>query len=496
MNQILIGDCRQTLWTLPAGCAHVCVTSPPYWNLRSYLPGDHVHKSLEIGSEPTPEQFVETMVEVFRGVRHAMRDDGLLFVNLGDSYAANGGAHGGRGDNQRGVGAKRVHDEGNGDQDQLRAPAGLKDGDQCNMPHRVATALQADGWYWRDTIIWRKPSPMPSSQNGVRWERCRVKVASSKRADNLARHGDLVRQSAAVASRAQREAYDPSQNWLACPGCDKCRHTGGYILRRGRFRTTTAHEYIFMFSKSKGYFADAERAKEPATVGSRGLRFDAGKTGTNGNGRVQAGYRDGETRLPRSVWTIAPEPYKAAHFATYPSDLVRRCLLMAVSAKGCCPTCGAQYAPVVETERVPTRPGTNTKVHVPSGWDTKAGSHGTVHRDGRTIEPEYMDRAVVGNRDPERHIQRSIVKDYWPTCTCHAGEPVPCTLLDPFGGSGTSAQAAQAMGCNWILCELNEEYAALARERIDVLPKWAKPKAVPRIKYLPGQMELFSEVPA
>lgn len=460
-GQTLIGDNRQTVPTLPAGCAHVCVTSPPYWNLRSYLPGDHADKSLEIGSEPTPEQFIETMVEVFRGVRHALRDDGLLFVNLGDSYAAGGRGGGGGSFQHDDVGTKISK------KNRHRAPVpGYKDGDQMAMPHRVAFALRDDGWYWRDTIIWAKPSPMPSSQNGVRWERCRVKIGGRTRGAN---HAGSAAGYNPSPSHPSNGIVATECNWSLCLGCDKCRATDGYILRRGRFRTTTAHEYIFVFAKSKGYFADAERCKEKSTGTSHSqARSSSSKQAGAVPGVVRANGSFAttatvETRLPRSVWRVAPEPFKKAHFATYPSDLVRRCLLMAISAKGCCAACGAQYAPVVETERIPTRPAL----------------------------ANVLDATGMSNRDPERHIQRSKVLDYWPTCTCNAGEPVPCTVLDPFGGSGTTAQAANWMGCNWIICELNEAYAELSKERIETPPKWARPKREQRIKPSAGQLELF-----
>lgn len=155
--QVLNGDCREILPTLAAGAMQCCVTSPPYFGLRDYgVDG-------QIGLEPTPDEFIAAMVQVFREVRRVLADDGTLWLNLGDSYATNGGAHGGRSDNQRGVGAKRTHDNGGGDQAQRRAPDGLKHKDLMMIPARVALALQADGWWLRSHIIWHKPNPMPES---------------------------------------------------------------------------------------------------------------------------------------------------------------------------------------------------------------------------------------------------------------------------------------------------------------------------------------------
>jgi DNA modification methylase len=155
--QILIGDVTTRLNDIPDASVQCVVTSPPYWGLR-----DYGHQN-QIGLEPTPNEYVARMVEVFRQVRRVLRDDGTLWLNLGDSYATQGGAHGNRQDNQTGVGAKSVHLAGAGDKDVRRPPNGLKPKDLVGIPWRVAFALQADGWWLRQDIIWHKPNPMPES---------------------------------------------------------------------------------------------------------------------------------------------------------------------------------------------------------------------------------------------------------------------------------------------------------------------------------------------
>lgn len=154
---ILEGDSRTVLATLPDASVQCCVTSPPYFGLR-----DYGHDG-QIGLEPTPDAYVAEMVALFREVRRVLTDDGTVWLNLGDSYAAQGGAHGGRDDNQTGVGAKRLHIEGSGDKAPRRPPDGVKPKDLIGIPWRVAFALQADGWYLRSDIIWHKPNPMPES---------------------------------------------------------------------------------------------------------------------------------------------------------------------------------------------------------------------------------------------------------------------------------------------------------------------------------------------
>ena len=154
--RVLVGDCLESMRTLPDGVARCCVTSPPYFGLRDYgVDG-------QIGLEATPDAYIERLVAVFREVQRVLADDGTLWLNLGDSYATVGGSHAGR-DDQRGVGARRVLSAGAGDSGNRSAPPGLKAKDLIGIPWRVALALQADGWYLRSDIIWHKPNPMPES---------------------------------------------------------------------------------------------------------------------------------------------------------------------------------------------------------------------------------------------------------------------------------------------------------------------------------------------
>lgn len=149
MWRIIEGDCRESLRTLDAGSVQTCVTSPPYFGLR-----DYGHDG-QIGLEPTPDEFVAELVSVFREVRRVLRDDGTLWLNLGDSYASDFKGTGG-------LNSKQPTNAGS-----LYAPRkfnhGAKPKDLLGIPWRVAFALQADGWYLRSDIIWSKPNPMPES---------------------------------------------------------------------------------------------------------------------------------------------------------------------------------------------------------------------------------------------------------------------------------------------------------------------------------------------
>jgi len=251
--QILVGDVRQTLSTLPEKSVQCCVTSPPYFGLRDYgVDG-------QIGLEQTPDEFVAQLVAVFREVRRVLRDDGTLWLNLGDTYAAGGmGAGSGKQLTNRGTSVGGHMDK------PRKAPEGLKPKDLIGIPWRVAFALQADGWYLRQDIIWHKPNPMPES----------------------------VR--------------------------DRC---------------TKAHEYVFLLSKSERYHFDAEAIAEPSAYpgDNRAERQDTRKAVDpmcmDGGSRARTGKPTGNTRNKRSVWTVATRPYKGAHFATFPPDLIRPCVL-------------------------------------------------------------------------------------------------------------------------------------------------------------------------
>lgn len=800
--RILQGDAPEILQTLPERSVHCVVTSPPYWALRSYLKSDDPLKPLELGSEKTPDEHVERMVAVFREVKRVLRDDGLLWVNYGSTYASGDkrpsqsrppthvpacgtndikpqdfqvsghACHDCDGEPQAETPSHRGYTVRNGlSSEQAGQPNGKTDhdsgpldsyreatdyaasdaplsrqpsssqsltayacahpatdaaspsgrstlpsgglasehssactsgiaeksgpsghrtldksssgtaldspktkgldalltaysttesltrqGQRIEIPWMFALAMQADGWILRDTIIWRKLSPMPASLSGTAWVRCRVKVAKSERAENQARAGDITRQSAAVASRAQREAYDPSAIWQDCPGCDKCRATGGYVLRRGSWRTTPAHEYIFMFAKQAGYFTDPEAVKIPSVTQervkeynsehenmhslqaeftdfvllqeterlqrrrdvsglqshlsetlsskmeenskgqgqhegsqreicgngtwkkddcslqsqrkSKGSKAGVGKIGSGQGvastveevGRTQSNIeaicakREGQSIVdkkpaesegkgtsiaflpqasrkdekdylhidgggvgadqekvqssvcllrpeedidegscnpnlerrephggkhcsgvselqceevqslakinPRSVMSFKQHNLKEKHYAAFPPALAEFCIKASTSPKGVCPTCGAQWARVI---------------------DKSGGTLGHSWHDHRD------DDSVGQRKDHRRAASDGFEKDYCvktigfrPTCTCariaetghkdisgfNVPEPVPATILDPFGGSGTVGLVSDRLGHDAILIELNHEYATMSRRRI------------------------------
>ena len=424
---------------------HCVVTSPPYFGLRVYADND----DRGIGLEDSVEDYLNNLRAVFREVWRVLRDDGVAWVNIGESRADDtkwGGSTGGKHVRElhgaTGIGRRRY-------------TAGVQPGSRLGIPERLVLTLQDDGWTWRDTVVWAKKSAMPESIAGWRWEPCRVKVQSKTlgHQPGAAQFGRLDHTGSTFLGQTE---------WEPCPGCLKCRDNEGLVLRRGSWRTTASHEYIFMLTKGMGYYADGEPVKLEPTGGthSRGPRPHAlPKTESSRSSGVRANeswvtqtWGAVAAANRRSVWSdIAPEPYGGPHYATFPSDLPRLCIQASTSERGCCSECGAQWARVVES-----RPTGETQ-KMADGWDTGAGAHGNIHRNGREKgEPgiPVMERVTVGWR---------------PTCGHDAG-PVPCTVLDPFCGAGTTAVAAQRLGRRAIGVDLSEDYLQQAVKRLTAVP--------------------------
>ncbi|MAD79894.1 MAG: site-specific DNA-methyltransferase [Planctomycetaceae bacterium] len=302
------GDCRAELADIPEGTVNCCVTSPPYWGLRDYEhPG-------QFGIEDTPEKYTERLVEAFREVRRVLRDDGTLWLNLGDSYAEGG----------NGVGTGKQLTNVGSWMPPKKAPHGYKAKDLIGIPWLVAFALRRDGWWLRTDIIWDKPNGM----------------------------------------------------------CESVKD-----------RPTRSHEVIFLLTKTARYYYDQDAIRTPYAPDSvertkRG-RSSSHKWSDGGPGKQTIATDLGQAcsnekgANRRTVWSVTVKPYKGAHFATFPPDLIEPCVL--------------------------------------------------------------------------------------------AGCPAGGTVLDPFGGSGTTAQVAKYNGRKAILIELNPDYIKMIRKRLqqEMLPGMA-----------------------
>jgi DNA modification methylase len=319
--RIFEGDALTVLRTLPDCSVQMCVTSPPYFGLRDY------GVSGQLGLEKTPQLYVDAMVGVFSEVKRVLRDDGTLWLNIGDSYAGSGkGGNPEEGKQATNRGSQSIGVLYGKTGEIARQAAvtnvtrktfdGIKAKDLIGIPWLLAFALRADGWYLRSDIIWHKPNPMPES------------------------------------------VMD---------------------------RPTKSHEYLFLLTKSPTYYYDADAIAEgtakPESIGrvqaSWGKKKAIGRAmgrSPSGNEATDADYIGSATRNKRSVWTVSTTPYREAHFATFPPDLIEPCIL-AGSAKG-------------------------------------------------------------------------------------------DTVLDPFGGAGTTGLVADRLGRDALLIELNPKYAEMARKRI------------------------------
>lgn len=291
------GDCLEVMKGMEAESVDCCVTSPPYYGLRDYGTAG------QMGLESTLEQYIERMVGVFREVKRVLKNDGTLWLNMGDSYS--GSKKGAAMYPENAMKYKQGTNKGTLNNNTLCnvLPMGIKPKNLMGVPWRVAFALQSDGWYLRQDIIWSKPNPMPES----------------------------VR--------------------------DRC---------------TRAHEYIFLLSKLPQYYYDREAIKEPTGSKGNANGFRVGKRNhvDNKKQRLPAGWdtrqgahgafhREGRSsdveyltsnfpfRNKRSVWTVATRPFKEAHFATFPEDLIRPCV------KAGCPIGGTVLDPFVGAGTVP-----------------------------------------------------------------------------------------------------------------------------------------------
>jgi DNA modification methylase len=317
--KIIPGDCLEVLKTLPAESVHTCITSPPYWGLRDYgVEG-------QIGLEATPELFVSKMVEVFREVKRVLRDDGTLWLNLGDSYSGSGkGCMGDGTPSDRGD-AKQGTNRGTTVGIFPKVESSFKPKDLCGIPWLVAFALRADGWYLRSDIIWHKPNPMPESVT------------------------------------------------------DRPTKSHEYI-----FLLTKSPRYYYDAEAVKEPIAESTvRIHSSDGVNARGTGADWKQyhVGNGHSGLVNGNLRDGQ-RNKRSVWTVATAPFSGAHFATFPPKLIEPCILAGTSEYGAC-TCGAPWERVVE--RTPAEVLSKASEYGYGAGRNDGGRSGLVGAESKTL---------------------------------------------------------------------------------------------------------------
>lgn len=449
VNHIHCGDIRDIAKTLPAQSVNCIVTSPPYFGLRDYQTAeweggrvkcDHIKRTAvsakstlkndgrvnfgsnnyeenttipyrdtcskcgakridkQIGLEATPEAYVNTMVGIFRELKRVLRDDGTVWLNLGDSYAGNNSSNG-EGET-RNLKTEIFHGgSAHLEQRRITSNCNLKPKNLIGIPWRVAFALQADGWILRSDIIWHKKNPMPESVTD---------------------------------------------------------------------RPTKSHEYIFLLSKQAKYYYDNEAVREANSDSSGGWQSRAKNglltshsQGFGGNGETsqfaritqEKGEGRGGVAIPnpsgrnrRTVWTVSTKPYKAAHFAVFPPDLIRPCIL-AGCPQQVCSECGEPWRRITE-----------------KGLTAHDGKTDSQYSNGTTANRLALLRQAAREQGGE-YVNTAKTIGIEPVCQCNASSR-PGVVLDPFMGSGTVAQVAIETGRNWLGVELNPEYIELTKERI------------------------------
>lgn len=293
--RILQGDCRDVLPTLEAESVNACVTSPPYFGLRSYLPADHPDKAREIGGEQTPEEYIQALIGVFREVRRVLRSDGVLWVNIGDSYARNPA----KGQHKPGDAGKQnyVIAEGGDSASNQGIPQGLKEKDLIGIPWMLAFALRADGWWLRGDHVWGKPNGMPESTE-----------------DRPTRSHEYV----FLLTKSARYWYD---------------HEAVRTAPKASTITQLAKPYTGHSIKDH----TAAGVQDSSDLKRRIVEKMRASDKQRGHTRRHAGFNDRwdakekteqmiEGGNLRSIWWIPPAQYREAHFAVMPDMVAEICI--------------------------------------------------------------------------------------------------------------------------------------------------------------------------
>lgn len=356
-----------------------------------------------LGNEPNVEMYVAHMVEFFREVRRVLRRDGTLWLNLGDSFSGSGPS-GASYKSKTTLAREGKQTDGNfriskslgargltyAEKKPIPTP-GFKAKDLMLVPHRVAIALQADGWWVRMDNVWSKLNCLPESVED---------------------------------------------------------------------RPTKSHEYVFLLTRSESYFYDAEAVREKQTGGAhaRGKGLTPKTVEKKSNPLIRANNSfcesigawheapDGNRNL-RSVWEMASEPYREAHFATFPSKLPTVCIKAGTSEVGVCRECGAPWRRIVEKYN----PGkAETTSLYPDGSSARS-----IRRRQQALRKEGQESA------PPPQTVGWIM-----TCKCPYTPPVPALVHDPFSGAGTTGLAALRLGRNYVGHEASPKYAEMSRRRL------------------------------
>jgi hypothetical protein len=431
-------DALAGLRDLPDGCVQCCLTSPPFFALRSYLPAGHPDKGNEIGLEDTPSAYMARLVEVFKEVKRVLHPTGLLLLNLGDGYAAVGKSGGGRqGEKWEEAGADHTGPRGG---KWRPAPSGYKSKDLLGIPWLVAFALRADGWYLRCAPPWVKDNCIPESvrdrlttaheywfllAKGPRyfWDADAVRVPLGEWS-RQALDSDWTRRSRNAA---------PGSAWDGAGMAPGTPYNNGINPAGRNLRTSD------VFYQGLDDLIEAERAWLAHLEHVRaqgGMLLD----------------REGDPLALLYATYPCPPELRNKHFALFNPHMITPLLKAATSERGCCPACGAPW--VRQTERRKA---------------SRKGRTAPSERDGGLTARDGMERTGLSHFKYAEWLRENPPQTlgWQPSCACPPADAVPCLILDCFAGSGTVGLVARRLGRRFVGFDLSREYVNLARERIE-----------------------------
>lgn len=498
------GHCLTVLEAMPANFVQTVITSPPYWGLRSYgtdpqvwpvvpepcahewdpegsrhkggPPGDSAvlagrDQSAraemgdvptgcfckhclawkgELGLEPTIGLYLIHMVQVFREVRRVLRDDGTLWLNLGDSYH-----NGDKGGHLRETTGMQTTNRGTvkGLTPNRIPQDGLKPKDLIGMPWRVAFALQEDGWYLRSAIPWIKRNPMPESvtdrpgaaveyvflfskAEDYFFDMHAIKLPFSPKTHLRLSQASLQKQTGGSKQEDYRNNEKVGKKCRDRTPMEILKHMAGVNPKAAGAPSGVRSNPSFQSASARPVSARNRRNSDWFFESWQGLYHE--------NGQLLG-------------FVVNPMALKEKHYAAFPPKLVEPCVLAGTSAQGCCPDCGAPWVRLLEK---------------------KASTMNIRVRDG--LKGILTEKSGLGRSNDEPSIEAqkgtyaetdgvTVTVGWQASCDCHK-DPVPCIVLDPFGGSGTTGQVAIEHGRRAVLIELQAEYVELARRRTHVTP--------------------------
>lgn len=426
---------------------HCIVTSPPYYNLRDYdiepsVWGEYPQWRGALGQEPSKEMYVRDLVWCLKEPMRTLREDGVMFLNIGDSYD--------------------------------------DDGNKSFIPHMVAIKMQEIGWLVKQDIIWAKAvsfnpswsgSVMPEPINGWRYERHKVPSDSEKTKEYRKELEVLSKERGTSSHRLY--VTDRPELTMDCPGCEICLPNNGFVLRKSQWRPTCSHEYIFMVAKSDKYFCDREAVKEPTVDGTYTRNVRSIWTFEDDKEKMIAEWIERYGKNMKSTISVGTGNYKGKHFAAFSGDLVDPLIRVATSEKGVCPKCGNQWARVVRSKSVErTEIPVEHPAHRPKEYQ---GKYQELHQSG------------VGQR-----YNITDTTGWAATCT-HNLTPIAAIVFDPFMGSGTTGMVARALGRRWCGTDIGMDYLLQARERTHIAAFERFEHGIDGSKAELGDLPMFSE---